>query len=128
MPLAIWTFERIRGSAFFSDPDRALQPLWERLDALGIPTGEDWVTRSSKATVREVIGLHAPEPDIDEYVDLEASLATPSLPPSLTMLAATSPERHSEPGRAGSVWAPPTLQRTTPHRSLMAGQSKTLAR
>jgi very-short-patch-repair endonuclease len=36
-----WTFERIRGSAFYRDPDRALGPLWTRLDELGIPTG-DW--------------------------------------------------------------------------------------
>ena len=33
-----WTFERIAGSAFFRDPEAALQPLWQRLDDLGIPT------------------------------------------------------------------------------------------
>ncbi len=31
-----WTFERIRGSRFFRDPDGALIPLWERLDGMGI--------------------------------------------------------------------------------------------
>ncbi len=36
-----WTFERIRGSAFYRDPHRALDPLWQRLEELGIPTG-DW--------------------------------------------------------------------------------------
>lgn len=36
-----WTFERIRGSAFYHDPQRALAPLWARLDDLGIEPG-DW--------------------------------------------------------------------------------------
>ncbi len=36
-----WTFERIRGSAFFRDPTRALEPLWRRLDELGIEPGDD---------------------------------------------------------------------------------------
>jgi very-short-patch-repair endonuclease len=36
-----WTFSRIRGSAFYLDPDVALEPLWTRLEELGIPTG-DW--------------------------------------------------------------------------------------
>lgn len=31
-----WTFERIRGSAFYRDRDAALQPLWARLADLGI--------------------------------------------------------------------------------------------
>nr|WP_240188879.1 AAA domain-containing protein [Nakamurella flavida] len=35
-----WTFERIRGSSFFRDPALAMEPVWERLDSLGIPTGD----------------------------------------------------------------------------------------
>jgi very-short-patch-repair endonuclease len=35
-----WTFERIRGSSFYRDPDNALEPLWQRLDELGIFTGD----------------------------------------------------------------------------------------
>lgn len=38
-----WTFVRIRGSAFYRDPDRALEVLWQRLDELGIPTGDEWL-------------------------------------------------------------------------------------
>ena len=37
-----WKFERIRGSAFYRNPDLALEPLWERLEELTIPTGEWW--------------------------------------------------------------------------------------
>jgi very-short-patch-repair endonuclease len=31
-----WTFHRIRGSAYYRDPDAALTSLWDRLEALGI--------------------------------------------------------------------------------------------
>jgi very-short-patch-repair endonuclease len=31
-----WTFHRIRGSAYYRDPDAALAPLWDRLEVLGI--------------------------------------------------------------------------------------------
>lgn len=35
-----WTFHRIRGSAYYRDPDAALAGLWDRLEALGIrPAG-----------------------------------------------------------------------------------------
>ena len=40
---ARWTFERIRGSSFYRDPERALEPLWTRLEELEIPTG-DWAS------------------------------------------------------------------------------------
>lgn len=37
-----WTFSRIRGSAFFQDPETALQPVWEKLEQLGIqPSGSE---------------------------------------------------------------------------------------
>jgi hypothetical protein len=36
-----WTFHRIRGSAYYRDPDAALAGLWDRLETLGIrPVGE----------------------------------------------------------------------------------------
>ena len=31
-----WTFHRIRGSAYYRDPDAALSGLWDRLESLGI--------------------------------------------------------------------------------------------
>ena len=31
-----WKFERIRGSEFFMDPELAMQPIWHRLESLGI--------------------------------------------------------------------------------------------
>ncbi len=55
-----WTFERIRGSAFYSDPDVALLPLWQRLAALGIPTGDWWSTQAPEPVVREVSGHGRP--------------------------------------------------------------------
>lgn len=38
-----WTFERIRGSSFYRDPENALVPLWHRLDDMAIPTGDEWI-------------------------------------------------------------------------------------
>jgi hypothetical protein len=52
---AHWTFERIRGSAFYLDPETALLPLWKRLTDLGIPTG-DWSDGTPEPAVREVSG------------------------------------------------------------------------
>ena len=34
-----WTFHRIRGSAYYRDPDEALTSLWERLGSLDIRPG-----------------------------------------------------------------------------------------
>jgi very-short-patch-repair endonuclease len=54
---ANWTFERIRGSAFYRDPDAALLPLWDRLTSLGIPTGDWWSADAPGPVVREVSGV-----------------------------------------------------------------------
>ena len=53
---ANWTFERIRGSAFYRDPDSALLPLWQRLADLGIPTGDWWSAHTPQPVLREVSG------------------------------------------------------------------------
>ncbi|WP_435212160.1 AAA domain-containing protein [Streptomyces sp. bgisy034] len=42
-----WTFVRIRGSRFFLDPERALEPLWAELERLGIETGAQLAGRRS---------------------------------------------------------------------------------
>jgi len=52
-----WTFERIRGSAFYLDPEAALQPLWDRLAELGIPAGDWWITPAAESVIREVSGM-----------------------------------------------------------------------
>jgi very-short-patch-repair endonuclease len=70
-----WTFERIRGSAFYRDPDQALEPLWARLEALGIPTGDEWLHVAQPTIVTErvgnvAIGAVAVE-DIDTGDDLD---------------------------------------------------------
>jgi very-short-patch-repair endonuclease len=49
-----WTFERIRGSAFYRDEAKALQPLWARLAELGINPGDDQSERSTRGQVFEV--------------------------------------------------------------------------
>jgi len=49
-----WTFERVSGSAYFRDPAGALEPLWERLEEMGIPTGE-WAEHDNAPPPRRVI-------------------------------------------------------------------------
>jgi very-short-patch-repair endonuclease len=69
-----WTFERIRGSAYYRDPDRALEPLWSRLDELGIPTGDAWLSSTPMSTVRTVIQREEPVAELgvpDEAVEQE---------------------------------------------------------
>lgn len=68
-----WTFQRIRGSAFYRDPDAAMEPVWAHLDKLGIPTGDEWLREAAEATVtrREVRGLPRIREDDDH-------LATPT--------------------------------------------------
>ncbi|MGH3275371.1 MAG: AAA domain-containing protein, partial [Streptosporangiaceae bacterium] len=51
-----WTFERIRGSAFYRDPDTAMQPLWDRLASMEIPTGDWWAEQAPQPIIREVSG------------------------------------------------------------------------
>lgn len=41
-----WEFFRVRGSAYYVDPDGALQGLWDQLANLGIPTG-DWAAEQA---------------------------------------------------------------------------------
>lgn len=49
-----WTFERIRGSAYFRDPNAAMASVWSHLDSLGIPTGDAWMGGPRSSLVREV--------------------------------------------------------------------------
>jgi very-short-patch-repair endonuclease len=44
-----WTFHRIRGSAYYRDPDEALGSLWERLEALGIRPADEEPAADSTA-------------------------------------------------------------------------------
>ena len=58
-----WTFERIRGSAYFRDPEAAMKPVWDHLEALGIPTGAEWIQGPAISTVREVSVADLPGAD-----------------------------------------------------------------
>lgn len=43
-----WMFWRVRGSQFYRDPDAALQPLWELLEARGIHPERQWAEERRK--------------------------------------------------------------------------------
>jgi very-short-patch-repair endonuclease/DNA polymerase III delta prime subunit len=58
-----WRFIRIRGSEFFRDPDRALMPLYERLERMGIEppttTAVPVDTELSRKVVAEAVRIKA---------------------------------------------------------------------
>lgn len=58
-----WSFVRIRGSSFYRNPVQALQPLWNKLDELGIPSGE-W--RTTSTTIEIEVELQKVKPKIVE--------------------------------------------------------------
>jgi very-short-patch-repair endonuclease len=93
-----WTFERIRGSAFYSDPDTALLPLWQRLAGLGIPTGDWSSTHTPQPVLREVsasTGSPGVEPAADEAARSSGSglLTVPDAPPPSPAASSTAPTR-----------------------------------
>lgn len=50
-----WTFVRIRGSEFFREPDRAMRPVWARLEQLGIrPQGVAATDRADAHNTNEL--------------------------------------------------------------------------
>jgi len=63
-----WTFWRIRSSAFALDPEQALEPLWERLEELGIRPAADLDIPPAGATDQPAwtpVGLAETESDDD---------------------------------------------------------------
>lgn len=87
-----WTFERIRGSAYFRDPEAAMQPVWERLEALRIPTGDEWMTSPRDAIVLEVSGR-----DSNSDGDSDFQLWTNEL---TSLESSGLPEEDGEPGES----------------------------
>ena len=78
-----WTFERVRGSSFYRDPDSAMQPVWRHLADLGIPTGDEWMVTAPRGVTREVRGTPevpplakahpSSEPDMSPDIDANSS-------------------------------------------------------
>jgi len=102
-----WTFERIRGSAFYSDPDTALLPLWERLAGLGIPTGDWFSIRTPEPVVREASGRgRSPDP----VPATAAPAPAPAAEPAERVAPAAEPAAPAaEPGTAGGRAGPALL-------------------
>jgi len=66
-----WKFERIRGSEFFVDADKAMQPVWRRMESLAIePLGEkapepgDTLVEEIKRSAQEIRAGIAPPKQI----------------------------------------------------------------
>ena len=55
-----WQFVRIRGGDFYRDPDRALEPLWTKLEHMGISpcTGDKTVDKTASVRRRTSVADH----------------------------------------------------------------------
>ncbi|MFF1871814.1 AAA domain-containing protein [Kitasatospora herbaricolor] len=91
-----WTFVRIRGSRFFLDPDRALEPLWSELDRLGIEPEGARGAASGAAPAPAARVLPAP---------------APAVPPAPRPAAGAVP---AAAGAPGSVRVPAPVVRPAP--------------
>ncbi len=70
---ATWTFWRVRGSSFYRDPDQALEPLWQKLEELGIyPSGH----KERKEAGSSKSETHAPPEDGSEFSETDATTST----------------------------------------------------
>ena len=85
---ANWTFERIRGSAFYRDAENALIPLWQRLTELGIPTGDWWSAEAPEPTLREVSGAGG----LSDLREPAGQAVPDNEPVALSVREATHPE------------------------------------
>jgi very-short-patch-repair endonuclease len=88
-----WTFERIRGSAYYRDPNKALAPLWRRLADLGITPGDDSADAPTSGQVFEVVGgvWHDADGVPLEPVPAPGPAATPAPAPAPTPAPAATP-------------------------------------
>lgn len=114
-----WTFVRVRGSAFYRDPERAMAPLWQRLEELNIPRGEDWVESATRSTVRtvEVGPVDLPPAPTKSSRSWGAKKPTPAAavtPPPVPPPVPTTPAPPTEPTAASVVSAPATSNPSAP--------------
>ncbi|WP_405941690.1 AAA domain-containing protein [Streptomyces sp. NBC_00207] len=86
-----WTFVRIRGSRFFLDPEKALEPLWAELDRLGIEPA----ARSDARGAAEAV---VPAPSARPAPSVQPASSTSST--SSTSSATSVPRREPEARRA----------------------------
>jgi len=113
---ADWTFERIRGSAFYRNRNSALEPLWARLESLGIPTG-DWAGEAPSTVLhREWPGDFSPQPEEPISWAQEAAEAPLDPPGRTSHVSPVRPTRPSEGFFGGfrGVEQPPSRDPSSP--------------
>jgi very-short-patch-repair endonuclease len=105
-------FVRIRGSAFSRDRDKAMEPLWRRIEELGGVAVDE--PESASPTVKEVVEEPAEAPD-------EVAARSPETPVAAPV-AATQPTRATTATRppVAVIDTPPVLARPRPARPPVA--------
>ena len=103
-----WTFVRIRGSAFYRDPDGALEGVWQRLDELEIPTGDEWLLEPP-APVDAAVEIAVDDAAADPLPPENADMPQHEQPDSRVVAAAPlKDELKDEP--TGPAMGQPTVQ------------------
>ncbi len=96
-----WEFVRIRGSAFYRDPDAALRRVFDRLEELGIHPVEpvEPVEEVSVAPVEEGAPAKSLVEELQELVGRPAVPATPSTPSAEGGPTEAQPKKATKPRR-----------------------------
>jgi very-short-patch-repair endonuclease len=124
-----WNFFRVRGSAYYRDPDLALSALWDRLDQAGIRPGDDDPAPEPPTVIRAIpatpptVEPADPTPSASGDDDLAERLASLEIEPATDMADAQAPgdggpERRSGP--APISHAEVTSAPTSPHADAAA--------
>lgn len=119
-----WEFVRIRGSAFYRDPDTALEPVWERLNDLGILSSlEEAERRALAAESSSAVTDRAESPD-GRPVATEEGVGgewTPRQETHVSNLRGHSPVEHPGSGdAAGAARVADDQERADPVPAVLA--------
>src|SRR5581483_8293285 len=86
-----WNFFRVRGSAFYRDPDEALTALWDRLDQAGLRPADDEPDPEPPATIRPLMPLFSTSTGPDARPEPPAETAVSPVPVGHSVMLNSGP-------------------------------------
>ena len=101
-----WKFVRIRGGAFYRDPEKALEPLWARLDELGIGTATA-LQDDEDETTDPRLGAQSPTDGTPASANGHGTFSFPAGQPSEEFFEEPLDEDYQE---LSPTWTPPKAE------------------